>query len=245
MAGSHTDITERKKLEEERFNAIEKDAMLGRLAATVAHEVNNPLFAIKMQAETLKKRLAGDEAETGKVSLILDQVDRIARTVKGLLGLARRRDEGDSAVDLGAMIRNVLLLYDVGFVARNIRIRLELPAAPILIRANGDRIQQVFINLIENARQMITSGGEIGIVLRAVGNEVELTVEDNGPGFSVPAETLFAPDFSLRPGGTGLGLAIARRIVEEHAGAITAENRAEGGARFKVILPIKDREGCS
>ncbi len=236
------DITERKRMEEERFAAIEKEAMLGRLAATVAHEVNNPLFAIKMQADSLARLLAGEEKKETKIRLIQEQVDRIGRTVRALLGLARRPSEGVGEVDLAELLRGVLLLYEVGFVSRNVAVTVhsdpDLPA----ITAHGDRLQQVFINILENARQAVGAGGRIDVSLRRTPERtVEILFEDTGPGFGdIDPEKVFEPKYTTKPTGTGLGLTITRRIIQEHGGTITAGNRRAdegGGARFRITLP--------
>jgi PAS domain S-box-containing protein len=237
LVGSAEDITDRQRAVEERFSSMEKEAMLGRLAAVVAHEVNNPLFAIKMQASSLARAIDGMEKESGRVKLILDQVDRIGRTVKALLGLARRHSTGFVELDLREMINSVLLLYEVGFVSKGIALDLDLPEDLPTVRAVPDRFQEVLVNLLENARQAIGANGRIGLRAIADEKEIELIIEDTGPGFGEKLDLIFKTRFTTKKEGTGLGLSIARRIVGEHGGTIVAENRAEGGARFRVRLP--------
>lgn len=231
------DITERRRMIEERYAAVEEEALLGRLAGAVAHKVNNPLFAIRMQVNALARDLPPDAKIEEKIRIILEQADRIESTTRALLGLVRRSG-GRERADLAQMLRSLLLLYESDFTAQGIRCAIELPESLRVERCDGDRMKQAFIGLIEYGRRALSPGGHFSLKGAATETAVEITLEHDGVGLGDQPELIFMP-CSLAA-GSGMGLAVVKRTIEQHGGAIAAENRSAdegGGARIRICLP--------
>ena len=222
-------------------------AALGRLAAVVAHQVNTPLAAIKARLALLREDVGADEARAaeGSLSVIDRQVDRIATITRGLLGFVRLRDAGARNPDLRLVVRSVAELYGEVLRARGIQLVLALPEEPVAVSGQLDDLQELLLNLVENSREAVASGGEVRITLSRHDDFAELLVEDDGPGLGADPEQLFQPFYTTKTTGTGLGLAIARRIAEGPGGTLRGENRFPDGrgARFVLRLPAEDRRG--
>ena len=229
----------------------EKLATVGRLAAGVAHEVGNPLGGILGYAELLK--LKGDAHGKEYGERIAKEVERIDRTVRGLLDFSRPSQTALAPIDLAACIQRSLALCQADKRFREVQPQLELPADLPQVMADEHRLAQVLVNLLLNAGDAMGGKGEVSLRARATsdaqphrrasdpppGRRVELWVEDTGPG--IPPEALpriFDPFFTTKDvgHGTGLGLSIAASIIEAFGGELRAENRAEGGARFVATL---------
>jgi signal transduction histidine kinase len=224
--------------------AREKLATVGEIASGVAHEVNNPLAAIRMEAELLKRGTREPDTDAA-AGTIVREVDRAARIVRSLLRLARREDTNPTRVQLDDLVRDVAEIRQRVLRAENVEIRtkLDLSVPPIL--ALGQELQQVVINLFTNAEHAVRGRGArpavIQLTTQAREGWVRLTVEDSGPG--VPKEIrgrIFDPFFTTKSPdeGSGLGLAICQRVVAEVGGKLWVEDSEElGGARFVVELP--------
>ena len=219
----------------------EKLATVGEIASGVAHEVNNPLAAIRMEAELLAR--ARPEADvTATTSAIVREVDRAARIVRSLLRLSRRSDTTPSRVQLNELLRDVAEIRQRVLKPDNVEIRVSLDrnAPPALGLAQ--ELQQVLINLVTNAEHAVLGRQPAVIALATQAREgwVQFSVDDSGPG--VPAAVrhrIFDPFFTTKgpDEGTGLGLTISQRVVTEVGGKIWLEESVLGGARFVVELP--------
>ena len=240
-----TDITERVMLERASRQA-EKLAALGALSAGVAHELNNPLGIITSRIEVML--LEDDEqhalpAEVREdLGVLYRQTHRVSRLVQGLLSFARPTAPQRAAVDLNAVVAEILTLAERQYEKTGLRIMTTLaPDLPTLVGDAG-ALQQVALNLVSNAHQAMNGSGDIRIVTRRVperGEWIELIVADNGPG--IPAEVIgriFDPFFTTKSGGTGLGLAISYRIVQEHSGTMDVKSVPGEGATFVLGFPI-------
>jgi PAS domain S-box-containing protein len=230
------DISSRKRAEAALI-ASQRDATLGRMAAVVAHEVNNPLAAIKAWLGLVKADLAAMPDARGNLDMIAEQVDRIARTVRNLLGFARQREAKDGRVPATVLIRTVAALFAGRMRAKNIIFECQIPNNLPMIHGDNDQLQEVLINLLENASQALRSGNRVDLRSNADGQQLNIVVEDNGPGLGADPERLFTPFVTTKVNGTGLGLSVARRICVAHGGSLSAENVDSGGARFSVRLP--------
>lgn len=231
------DLTELKKIEDVLATS-ERQAIVGRLAATVAHEVNNPLGAIKAHLRLMKKQLA-DKPEIHKsLDTVSDQVDRIARIIQLLLGFSRQRSAPEHTVALSDVIGTVLDLFDGGFQEKGIKVKTLLPEVIPAILADTDQVQEVLVNLLENARAALSSGSCLAVTLLVHASEIEIRFEDDGPGLGDDPEKFFQPFVTTKTWGTGLGLTISRKICEAHGGRLLAENRLTGGAIFRVLIPV-------
>jgi len=222
--------------------AREKLATVGEIASGVAHEVNNPLAAIRMEAELLG-RSTQDADASAAASTIVREVDRAARIVRSLLRLARRADTTPTRIQVNELVRDVAEIRQRVLRADNIEVRTKMDQGAEAVLGLGQELQQVVINLVTNAEHAVRGrpAAVIQLTTEARDDWVRLTVEDSGPG--VPADIrgrVFDPFFTTKSPdeGSGLGLAICQRVVAEVGGKIWIEDsEALGGAKFVVELP--------
>ena len=226
-----------------RLQEADKLAAVGTLAATVAHEVKNPLAAISMLAEMLRATpLAATQRED--VETIFKESRRTAEVVSDLLRISHPRESENAAMSLSQVATQALAVLRPLLRDKRVSIESTLPEGLPTIRGYGGRVEQVVLNLVINAVQAMDGRDGQRLVRLTTGHDsahVWLTVEDTGPGFAPGVtERIFERFFTTKPvgKGTGLGLWIAREIVTEHGGTVEAENRAEGGARFRMRFPI-------
>ena len=221
--------------------AREKLATVGEIASGVAHEVNNPLTAIRMEAELLGTAQKDPETEAS-ARAIVREVDRAASIVRSLLQLARRSDTTPTSVQVNDLLRDVAEIRGRVLRAENVDVQTELdPAAPAVL-ALGQELMQVVFNLVLNAEHAVRrlSRAVIRLTTQAREGWLRFTVEDSGPGVPVDIRgRVFDPFFTTKPPdeGSGLGLAICERVVNALGGRIRLEESALGGARFVVELP--------
>jgi len=234
------DISARVQLEEQ-LQISEKMASIGLLAAGVAHEVNTPLTGISSFVQMLMEGAEPDDPKTAVLQKIEKQTFRAARIVNGLLNLARPAQVERGAVDVNAVINDVLSLLDHQMRTGRIQVRKELAPVPPVIDGTEYKLQQVFLNLFLNARDAMPKGGWLTIVTRTEGSHAVVEVGDTGSG--IPAEQLsriYDPFFTTKEigKGTGLGLSITYGIVQEHEGTIACESAPGQGTRFSLTLPL-------
>jgi signal transduction histidine kinase len=226
-----------------RLQEADKLAAVGTLAATVAHEVKNPLAAISMLAEMLRSTPL-DASQREDVDTILRESRRTGDVVRDLLRVSHPRETENVAISLSQIAAQALSVLRPLVRDQRVTIETSLPDGLPTIRGYGGRIEQVVLNLVINAVQAMDGRHGPRVVRLTTGLDgvqVWLTIEDTGPGFAPGvAERIFERFFTTKPvgKGTGLGLWIAREIVTEHGGTLEAENRAEGGARFRLLFPI-------
>jgi len=216
----------------------EKLASLGELAAGVAHEIRNPLTAIKFRLYSLKKSLPAGMAGNEDAIVIGDEISRLERIVKDFLLFARPSEPELITVPAQRILQEVYDLLKPQLKKAAIELALE-PAEPAWVRADTHQIKQVLINLIQNSADSIEHDGEITLHVRnGAGDFVALEVTDNGKGIAPEVqERLFDPFFTTKEGGTGLGLPIAARIVEKHGGELRYQTHPNRGTVFSVVLP--------
>jgi signal transduction histidine kinase len=225
-------------------------ASLGMLAAGVAHEIRNPLTAIKARLFSQAKRLQRDSPEHADAVFINDEINRLEQIVKDFLQFARPAEPSLAPVDAAAFLRSVQELMAPELKLRGIDLQLDAPEN-LAAKMDTSQIRQVMLNLIRNAADSI--GREGAITLRARETflpfaprrapAVALEVEDTGPGISTEVqERLFDPFFTTKEAGTGLGLAIAERIVHRHGGALQFRTQMQRGTTFSVVLPSPEND---
>jgi len=242
------EIAEREKMEktlevaEQTLAQSSKLAVLGEMSAAVSHELNQPLAAMKTYlagARLLLQRKRPDEAMSS-FQRIDDLIDRMGAITKQLKSYARKGSDAFEPVDTRAAVSSALAMMEPQLKTRKVTINRTLPSDPVMILGDRLRLEQVIINLLRNALDA-TKGVKdptIDIVL-AAGDQVRLTVRDNGEGIE-DLDELFEPFYTTKqPGdGVGLGLAISSGIVNDLGGRLTARNAAAGGAVFEVRLPV-------
>ena len=224
----------------------EKLASLGLLAAGVAHEIRNPLTAIKAWLFIQQKQFAPGSPERSDAEIIGNEISRLERIVKDVLLLGRPSEPNLARVSAEQMLKQVQILLAPQLQKSNIDLTLENSAPPALIRVDPQQIQQVLINLIQNAAESIRCDGKVTLRVRTgtkrLGDRqsevVILEVSDTGKGIPPQVEKrLFDPFFTTKDAGTGLGLSIAARIVEKHGGALQYQTQINRGTTFGIVLP--------
>lgn len=238
--GIARDVTAEKQLAAQLIQA-DRLASVGTLIAGVAHELNNPLTAISGYAELLAED-AGEGPYAEAVATIFQEAARCRDVAQNLLSFARQTDDRQSEFDLNALIRGVFDLRAYDLRSASIDVISDFGNDLPTIVGDYGQIQQVIYNLIDNAYHALQSegGGTLEVATWSEGDSVYVRVADDGPG--IPEELLdliFEPFVTTKPRGegTGLGLSICRRILEDHGGAISANNRPGGGASFSATLP--------
>lgn len=230
---------QREQLREELRHA-EHFAVLGKLLAGVAHEVRNPLAAIRSTAQ-LYQRLPPETREPSALDAILQGVDRLNALVSRLLFFARSGHEERRPVDVNAIVLETLTLLRAQVDSQRVVLQTELASDLPPIFGSLQALQQVVLNLTTNALQAMPNGGTLLCrTRRAEGPpRVELCIADSGPGIAAKdLPHLFEPFHTTRPDGTGLGLALCREIVQQHGGRIELDHQEGWGAVFRVTLPI-------
>ena len=226
----------------------EKLASLGVLGAGVAHEIRNPLTAIKFRLFSLKKSLPRDAAGNEDVHVISDEINRLDRIVKDFLRFARPSEPQLVRVPAERILQEVHALLRDQLEKNAIKLTLQITEVA-WIQADTEQIKQVLINLIQNAADSIGSRGAVTLGLtRTTANfgpgshgAALLSVSDTGKGISPEVQKrLFDPFFTTKESGTGLGLAIAARIVEKHGGLLRYKTELNRGTTFKIVLPRID-----
>ena len=234
------DITERIGLQQQLLTS-EKLASIGLLSAGVAHEINTPLTGISSYVQMLQKKLT-DTQNTEILGKIEAQTDRVGRIIKNLLNFARNpADASFQRVDLKVSLEEIISLIDYKLKTMNIELELSLTAVPP-VQAQGERLQQVFLNLILNALDAMPDGGKLRIELLRAGREAAVTVSDTGTGIKPEHQArVFDPFFTTKGigKGTGLGLSISYAIIKEHDGRIQVASEPGKGSTFTVFLPIE------
>lgn len=218
----------------------EKLAELGRLTAGIAHEINNPLAVIAYAMELLQRDAELTPFQVEMAVRIEDEIERLKALTDSLLSFSSAREGCRRLVALNDLLEEVLRLTRFELQRQAIQLEMELGELP-LVAADPNKLKQVVINLIMNAVQVMKGDGLITLRTARCGDVVELAVSDTGPG--VPdslREEIFTPFFTTKPEGegTGLGLYICRNIVNEHGGTVTVESSPQGGATFKIRLPV-------
>lgn len=219
----------------------ERLAAVGELAASVAHEIRNPLTSVKLLVQRAAERRPVHSLNEEQLQVLLEEVSRIESTVQGLLDFARPEKSHRSACPLSDVLQRTLLLLDGRIQQQRIRIVPDNTNPPLIVCGDARLIQQVLVNLILNAIEFMPSGGDL-IVRQHFDDGQQsgvLEIEDTGPGIAPGVlGRLFEPFVTTRSNGSGLGLAISRRMIEEQGGTLTARNSPRGGAIFQVQLPL-------
>jgi nitrogen-specific signal transduction histidine kinase len=226
---------ERKLAEGERL------AALGQMAATVAHEVKNPLSAIKSIAQVMSEDEALSVQHARDLSLIVGETDRLNKSVTQLLSFAGKRPAAATPSSAAEIIQSVVGLFRVDAEERNITLRFASGAEVRLNGISTGAVRDALSNLILNALQATPSGGEVKLESIAGGDEVVFVVSDDGPGIPEQSrEKIWEPFFTTRQRGTGLGLAIVRKRMQDAGGSARLVPSLNGkGARFEIRVPYR------
>ena len=219
-------------------------ASLGTLTAALAHELRNPLVAIKTFTQLLPERFEDDEFRNHFLRIVSGEVDRISTLINELLEFARPSDPKVEAENVNAILESILFLVSTGTKKKQMEIIKDfspnLPSVPI----DREQIKQVFLNILINAIEATEDGGKIYVKTRAHlhangGPCVQVEITDTGCGISSEhLDSIFHPFFTTKHKGSGLGLSISNQIVQEHKGSIDVESHPNEGSTFYVNLPL-------
>ncbi len=249
LVSAHTDITERKRAEErekrlqQQLNLSSRLAAIGELAAGVAHEINNPLTGILGFSQLLLRKSENEETRTD-LARIHNEARRIAKIVQNLLTFARRHEPKKEYADVNDILQQTLELRAYELKSSNIEAVLDLAPDLPQIMADFQQLEEVFLNIILNAEQVMVEAhnrGKLSIKTQKIKGNIRISFTDDGPGIAAEyLNKLFDPFFTTRgeKGGTGLGLSICHGIVAEHGGKIYAKSKPGKGATFVVELPL-------
>lgn len=245
---------ERRKAEQdrerlrERLNQAEKLSALGRLTANVAHEIRNPLTALGGFARRLEKKLPPESRESKHAGIIISEVDRLEKILRSVLTFSREAGLNPRPEDINAIIEESLAPFELLCRERSIRIERSYGAVPPVM-ADRDRIREVLQNLLSNAMDAMPKGGTLAVISKTevVHETPFLSVRITDTGKGIPEDKLrliFEPFFTTKvlEQGTGLGLAIAKKIIEDHEGAMGVESVAGKGSTFIFSLPLRTIE---
>lgn len=232
----------------------EKLASVGKLAATVAHEINNPLFGILTNARLARKNVdqvipenSSRDKINNKLAIIERESQRCGEIVKNLLSFSRQAPLRLELVPVATFVERAVALIQHSYQLQNIQLTVDLSPEPLQVRGDPGQLQQVLLALLVNAGDAMPQGGQVTITSRRISRgdakpeKVEIRVQDNGPG--IPEEVrdrIFEPFFSTKEDGqrTGLGLAIAAGILEQHEGSIRVQSEFGKGTEFRIELPL-------
>ncbi len=240
--------TQRERLD--RLYRAERLAAVGQLAAGVAHEIRNPLTAIRSTMQYLLRGLDPQEPRHELVHELLREVDRINSTVGGLLSLSRSGEMRKSDIDLLEPLGQAVQLLQARAAEQGVKVQCSLGVDGLRVLGDADQLKQVFLNLLINSLQSMPSGGRITVgASPRPGNEpggtrwAQVRIEDTGAG--IPPEQMrrvFDPFYTTKRDGTGLGLAICNGIVEQHQGEIRLESEVGKGTAVSVLLPLLEEK---
>jgi PAS domain S-box-containing protein len=240
------DLTEIRELErrrvEQRLFESEKLAAVGRLAASIAHEVNNPLEAIKNSLYLLETNRDG-ERNARFLEIARKETERVSHIIRQMLGFARRSGEVEWT-DVNQLLEETLVLVEKKLKQSGVRVVRELDARLPRVRARADQLRQVFLNLVLNAQQSILGGGEIRVATspneQSVQPSIIVRISDTGVGIADDdMARIFEPFYSTRKKGTGLGLWVTHDIVRQHGGRIEVESERGRGTTFQIVLLVE------
>jgi PAS domain S-box-containing protein len=246
LEGIAKDITHRKKIEQQLLQA-DRLASLGELSAGVAHEVNNPLGMILGYAQLLLRSEPEDTQNFQDLKVIEKHARNCKIIVEDLLKFARNVETRKGVLQVNDALREVVAVVDHQFKLDNVTIETKLDASMPSLYADGEKLKQVFMNLLMNARQAMEGQGLIRISTDhdPVRNQISVTVEDTGSGIHPKImKKIFDPFFTTKPTGegTGLGLSVSYGIVKDHHGEIDVQSTPGKGSRFTITFPVVPAE---
>lgn len=234
LARQFNAMTAALKQHQEKLVQSEKLAGIGRLAAGVAHEINNPLAVILGYARLLRRK--ADRTAAEDLAVIEDETLRAKLIVDGLLDLSRPLSAEPERVDLRVLCEDAIARLRETTVLDEVDVSVEGRAE---VEGHPQKLRQVVVNLVKNAAEASGPGGRVEVRMDGSNGEARVAVRDSGPGLSAEARAkLFEPFFTTKDAGTGLGLAVSQGIAHAHGGEIQGESLPDGGARFTVRLPV-------
>jgi two-component system NtrC family sensor kinase len=225
----------------------EKLASLGRMAAGVAHEINNPLTGVVTFAHLLLKRVPPESEDAEDINVIIEQADRCARIIKNLLMFARAGATEKGEVNINDVLNKAIFMLKNQEKFYNIKFKIDQHPSPLMTFGDFSQFQQIFLNMLINAADAMNERGTISVATRKIAENAkpyaEIEFTDSGCGIKKEdMSKLFEPFFTTKPAekGTGLGLSVSHGIVAQYGGNIKVESKEGEGTSFFVRLPLKE-----
>jgi signal transduction histidine kinase len=235
----------RKKMEiaQKKLIQAEKLASIGRMSASIAHEIRNPLTSVKLNIQKVGESPHLDEFEREHLALSEEGIRQIEKFIKELLNFARVTELNLEKFSLEQIFEESMKLLGNSVTKKKINLQKEISAELPPVKVDADKIRQVFLNILRNAIEAVEEGGEIKVVMTKDVSQkppmIKVKITDNGCGIDEKyLETIFEPFFTTKPFGFGLGLANARKIIEQHGGIIKVHSKKGEGACFEILVPI-------
>ncbi len=247
-------LAAKKELEQthERLIESEKMAALGRLSATLSHELRNPLAGLKGAAQLLFRKTGDNDEQKQYVNLILEEVERLGKIVDDLIHFAKPKTLQYNFIDANKIIEDSILLHSEDFSQKKITIRKRLSKLPIIM-ADGDKFKQIVVNVILNAMDAMPDGGELlvssSVTLKEEIDKEVATFQFKDTGHGIPDDILthvLEPFYTTKPDGVGLGLAVCKSIIEQHGGSISVQSGKQrndfSGTLIILEIPINSNK---
>ncbi|ADL06988.1 two-component system sensor histidine kinase NtrB [Thermosediminibacter oceani] len=222
-----------------RLSYLENLSVIGELAASAVHEIKNPLFSIRGFLQIIDNSFSDDDKRKEYIRIMISEIDRLEGLVRDFLMLAKTRARSKGSVIVCELIRDIAELYKNRMEMQNIKFSLMAEDESVCIPGNREQLEQVFINLIQNALEAMENGGNIEVVVYRKNEKLVIEVRDEGKGISPEIEKkIFTPFFTNKKNGTGLGLFLSKKIVEEHMGRIYFRSTEGKGTVFFLEFPL-------
>ena len=234
----------KKRMEEagKKLVHAEKLASIGRLSASIAHEIRNPLTSVKLNVQKVAESECWGEVEKGHLDITQEGIDHIESFIKELLNFTRVSELNFCEFQMEEIIDSSLKMVSDSLELKNIRVKKEFQSALPPVYVDGDKMRLVIVNILRNAYEELEEGGEVEIILsireEEVGKQISIEICDNGKGIpETEWDKIFEPFYTTKSAGIGLGLANAQKIVEQHNGSIRIIKKEGKGACFEILIP--------
>lgn len=224
----------------EQIKRADRLSAIGQLAASLAHEIRNPLAAIDGAANLIESPQTPDETRKGSFAVIHKEIQRLNRLLTNLLDFARPRKPAFQALEPSRLIDSIINLTNHSAEQKGIALRKDIPKPVPSFECDPEQMKQVVLNLAINAVQAMTEPGEVVLSAHQLDSSVAISVRDQGPGIEEEnMERIFNPFFTTKEAGTGLGLSVVYQIVTQHGGIVKTERNPNGGMTFSVVIPLR------
>jgi two-component system sensor histidine kinase HydH len=226
----------------EQVKRADRLSAVGQLAASLAHEIRNPLGSIEGAANIIRSPGTPDEIREGSLNIIQKECQRLNRLLTNLLDFARPRQPEYQSVDLPRLIDSVFALVGVNAQLQHVTLSKTVLSAPASLESDPEQLKQVLLNLIMNAIQAMRDGGQIEVTVDTHDGAGVISVKDEGIGIAEQhLDRVFDPFFTTKDTGTGLGLSVAHQVITQQGGLIKAERNPDRGMTFSISLPLHAR----
>lgn len=226
----------------EQIKRADRLSAIGQLAASLAHEIRNPLAAIDGAANLIESPATPGEMRKGSLTVIRKEIQRLNRLLTNLLDFARPRTPEFRTVDAARLIDSIIGLAQHSAQQKGITLRKDAPGAPPPFQGDPEQLKQVLLNLTINAIQAMHDPGEVVLAARRKDATVLMSVRDEGPGIPEDEiDKIFNPFFTTKDTGTGLGLSVVHQIITQHGGTVSVLRNAGRGMTFELTIPLEQR----